>query len=96
MPLAVDERLEALRSIFRRQIIPYLQELFFDDWSRIRMVLNDHRKSDPSDMFVIPSDRNPATTMGPDYASASAASWILNPSALTRISAYARTIEPIE
>lgn len=37
--------LEDLATIFRQQILPLLQEYFFEDWERIRWVLNDHRKS---------------------------------------------------
>ena len=32
--------LEDLRTAFSRQIIPLLQEYFFDDWSRVRLVLS--------------------------------------------------------
>ena len=34
--------LNDLRVAFRRQVIPLLQEFFFDDWSRIEMVLITH------------------------------------------------------
>jgi len=32
--------LETLSSIFKQKIIPQLQEYFFDDWSKINMILN--------------------------------------------------------
>jgi 5-methylcytosine-specific restriction enzyme B len=38
------EKFEALKSIFRNQILPLLQEYFFEDWERIGWVLNDHTK----------------------------------------------------
>ena len=48
LPLANDmtdpEREELLKFIFEQKILPLLQEYFFDDWSRIAWVLNDHRK----------------------------------------------------
>ena len=34
----------ALAEIFRRQIVPLLEEYFFEDWQKIQWVLNDHRK----------------------------------------------------
>jgi len=34
-----------LKSVFKKNIIPLLQEYFYDDWDRIRWVLNDHRKA---------------------------------------------------
>lgn len=41
MPLRDDKRLTKLGDIFKRQIMPLLQEYFFDDYERIAWVLND-------------------------------------------------------
>lgn len=41
------ESLDALKTVFRRQILPLLQEYFFEDWERIALVLNDPRKAKP-------------------------------------------------
>lgn len=41
-----QEREIELSRIFKQNIIPLLQEYFFDDWERISWVLNDHEKSD--------------------------------------------------
>jgi 5-methylcytosine-specific restriction protein B len=38
------ESLSALKELFQRQIIPLLQEYFFEDWEKIALVLNDPRK----------------------------------------------------
>ncbi|MEZ2902134.1 McrB family protein [Acinetobacter terrestris] len=40
MSLKEQPTLEHLTSIFKQKIIPQLQEYFFDDWSKINMVLN--------------------------------------------------------
>lgn len=40
-----------LARIFRRQVLPLLQEYFFEDWEKISLVLNDHRKA-PEHRFV--------------------------------------------
>ena len=32
----------ALRRVLSREIVPFLQELFYDDWQRIRLVLADN------------------------------------------------------
>jgi 5-methylcytosine-specific restriction protein B len=33
-----------LQTVMQQKIVPQLQEYFFDDWRKIRWVLNDHRK----------------------------------------------------
>ncbi len=44
MPLRQTATLDKLAEIFKNQVLPLLQEYFFDDWQRIQWVLNDHRK----------------------------------------------------
>jgi len=44
MPLRQEPTLAKLAEIFSNQVLPLLQEYFFDDWQRIQWVLNDHRK----------------------------------------------------
>jgi 5-methylcytosine-specific restriction enzyme B len=47
MPLLETPRLELLGHIFQTNVLPLLQEYFFEDWQRIQWVLNDHRKLEP-------------------------------------------------
>lgn len=49
-----DERLVALSQIFSNRIIPLLEEYFFEDWQKIRLVLADNHKPE-SARFVIES-----------------------------------------
>lgn len=56
LPLKGDESLPLLASIFRRQILPLMKEYFFEDWSRIRLVLNDHRKKNEQTCFIQPAE----------------------------------------
>jgi hypothetical protein len=44
-----------LAIIFRHQIVPLLQEYFFEDWQRIAWVLNDHRKAKGFQFAVAPA-----------------------------------------
>lgn len=46
MPLleGTQNQFELLGRIFKSQVLPLLQEYFFEDWERISWVLNDHRK----------------------------------------------------
>jgi len=41
-----DEKLIELESIFKNKIIPLLQEYFYDDWEKIRLVLGDNQKDE--------------------------------------------------
>jgi 5-methylcytosine-specific restriction protein B len=43
LPLDQDPSIGRLTAIFKQQVLPLLQEYFFEDWERIRWVLNDHR-----------------------------------------------------
>lgn len=41
-----DERLVALQQVFSTRILPLLEEYFFEDWQKIRLVLADNQKSE--------------------------------------------------
>lgn len=45
--------LAGLADVFRRQVLPLLQEYFFEDWQRIAWVLNDQAKPNDADKFLI-------------------------------------------
>jgi hypothetical protein len=53
MPLFDDRTIENLASIFKNKIIPLLQEYFFEDWDKIRMVLGDDKKISNDSKFVV-------------------------------------------
>ncbi|CAE6957035.1 hypothetical protein R69608_06196 [Paraburkholderia nemoris] len=58
MPLVASPNLDRLADIFRRMVLPLLQEYFFEDWKHIQWVLNDHRKISGAHRFIkeIPVD----------------------------------------
>ncbi|KPY33734.1 McrBC 5-methylcytosine restriction system component-like protein [Pseudomonas syringae pv. papulans] len=63
MPLESDPTLERLAGIFREQILPLLQEYFFEDWQRIQWVLNDQRKA-PENRFLIQPSQDLSVLFG--------------------------------
>ncbi len=65
MPLKGGCTLSALHAIFERQILPLLQEYFFEDWQRIAWVLNDHRKQ-PTHRFLLQPATDRDVLFGPD------------------------------
>ena len=95
LPLKNEPNLLKLSEIFQLQIIPLLEEYFFEDWEQIRLVLNDHRKADLADQFVRASDTSASQLFGEQSELAIGGDvWQLNQSAFGRISAYAGVIEP--
>jgi len=52
-----DERLASLSEIFSNRIVPLLEEYFFEDWQKIRLVLADNQKPKAC-QFVIESQNH--------------------------------------
>ena len=52
IPLRDQPTLEHLGQIFQQRIIPLLQEYFFDDWEKIRLVLGDNQKAKEEHQFI--------------------------------------------
>ncbi|MGR0073644.1 AAA family ATPase [Pseudomonas aeruginosa] len=91
MPLKSDSSLQRLELIFRNQILPLLQEYFFEDWQRIQWVLNDHRKP-AVDRFVAQDKQDLGALFGNISVPAQGAAWRINDAAFKRLSAYAGVI----
>jgi 5-methylcytosine-specific restriction protein B len=47
-----------LAEIFENAIIPLLQEYFYEDYEKIRMVLGDNQKKDTEQQFIIKTVNN--------------------------------------
>lgn len=96
MPLKVEglddgDLLVKLELIFRNQILPLLQEYFFEDWQRIQWVLNDHRKLAP-DRFVTRDVQDVTALFGNISVPAQGGGWRINEAAFKRLSAYTGVI----
>ncbi|RYZ98337.1 MAG: hypothetical protein EOO68_13950 [Moraxellaceae bacterium] len=78
-----------LQQVMQHQIIPLLQEYFFDDWQKIRLVLNDPRK--PADLQFIqldPMQQRRVELFGEHADVALQPSYSLNTAAFAQLAAY--------
>ena len=55
IPLREKPAIEKLAEIFENAIIPLLQEYFYDDYEKIRLVLGDNKKENEDEQFIIKS-----------------------------------------
>ena len=88
MPLDSDPTLERLGQIFREQVLPLLQEYFFEDWQRIQWVLNDHRKA-AENCFIEQPPFKPDSLFGDQVVLSNQNNqWMINEEAFARIESY--------
>ena len=52
MKLKDSDSLDTLATIFQNKLLPLLQEYFYDDWEKIRLVLGDNQKENENIQFV--------------------------------------------
>lgn len=94
LPLQNDQTIERLSAIFQQQVLPLLQEFFFEDWTHIGWVLNDHRtKGEP---FIKPGGDDStslAKLFGSDVADGlrDTRCWV-NEAAFTSVDSYINII----
>lgn len=90
IPLKGNQNLTGLKFIFRQQILPLLQEYFFEDWERIAWVLNDQNKQ-RNLAFVQKSSTDLVELFGTDTSSnlnGMATRWHINEAAFDNIASY--------
>ena len=51
--LKENATLDGLKNIFKKSVLPLLQEYFFDDYEKIAMVLGDNQKSNSNYKFIV-------------------------------------------
>lgn len=64
MTLSDDPSIEELSSIFKNKVIPLLQEYFYDDWEKIRLVLGDNQKEEMYQFVTIKRDYDVTALFG--------------------------------
>ncbi|EPM48910.1 McrB family protein [Pseudomonas syringae] len=93
MPLKDEPTLERLEGIFREQVLPLLQEYFFEDWQRIQWVLNDQRKAPENSFLIQPSQDLIALFGDAVTVGQSNERWELNLPAFQKIESYLGVID---
>jgi len=98
LPLKDEPTLEKLTNIFELQILPLLEEYFFEDWERVGQVLGDHLKSNNDLRFIIEKfdSSKISKLMGNDWEQSGIQPYIRNDSALTKAQAYIGIYESSE
>ena len=87
LPLRSDPHLSRLAEIFEGQIVPLLQEYFYDDYEKIRLVLGDNQKPDDSTRFIV--KKNDAAKLFGDADIDNVDYYEVNTAAFNRIDSYA-------
>lgn len=89
LPLKENPTLETLASTFRTTILPLLQEYFYEDYEKIRLVLGDNKKTKECDQFIIKKGVDYANLFGnTDFEIDDSFSYQINIDAFTHIDAY--------
>jgi 5-methylcytosine-specific restriction enzyme B len=89
-------RFEALAATFRNRIVPLLEEYFFEDWRKIRLVLADNQKSDTAIQFIresVDHEQDLSALFGNDHGLDSYATkrrYLVQESAFSQPEAYIR------
>lgn len=89
MPLKISPTIETLASIFKSTILPLLQEYFFEDYEKIRLVLGDNKKTNENEQFIIKKIINYDELFGnTDFELDDAFQYEINAAAFSLIEAY--------
>lgn len=86
--------IERLADIFKNSIIPLLQEYFYDDYEKIRLVLGDNHKKDEQFQFIKKINIAPKELFGESIRLESTAVYSLNEDALGKIESYQGILVP--
>lgn len=86
--------IERLADIFKNSIIPLLQEYFYDDYEKIRLVLGDNHKKDEQFQFIKKTNIAPKELFGESIRLDSTAVYSLNEDALGKIESYQGILLP--
>ena len=87
--LKENPTIETLASIFENNIIPLLQEYFYEDYEKIRLVLGDNNKQSEEEQFLTAKAMDYATLFGnTNFGMDDTFRYEINPTAFDNIEAY--------
>ncbi|MGS0498891.1 McrB family protein [Pseudoalteromonas mariniglutinosa] len=97
LPLKDEPTIARLAKIFELEILPLLEEYFFEDWERVGQVLGDHLKTDASLKFIEEkfTDTSIAKLMGPEWQQEGITPYKRNIEALNNPEAYIGVYEAL-
>jgi 5-methylcytosine-specific restriction protein B len=90
LPLKMDATIEKLASIFELQILPLLEEYFFENWEQVGQVLGDPLKPNDELRFIIEKFHQSLISklMGSEWESSGIQPYVRNDKALKNPQAY--------
>ncbi len=86
-------KVDDLRPIFQNTVIPLLQEYFFEDWRKIHIVLNDHKKPQAS-KFIVQKNISSQIFDDDDLSKFSRELWGINQEAFGHVESYINISNP--
>ena len=86
--LKEEATVKALAEIFEGKVIPLLQEYFYEDYEKIRLVLGDNAKSDGQYTFIMEQPMNRDVFRGNPDIDMDEKSYTINQDALNNIQSY--------
>ena len=89
IPLRDNPTIEQLAEIFENAIVPLLQEYFYEDYEKIRLVLGDNNKQNKEEQFIIVAENDYEELFGSsDVGFDDTLSYEINNAAFDNIEAY--------
>lgn len=89
IPLRDNPTIEQLAEIFENAIIPLLQEYFYEDYEKIRLVLGDNNKENIEEQFIIVAENDYEELFGStDIGYDDSVTYEINRAAFDNIEAY--------
>ena len=89
IPLRDNPTIEQLAEIFENAIVPLLQEYFYEDYEKIRLVLGDNNKDNKDEQFIVAVENDYNELFGStDIGFDDSVTYEINRAAFDKIEAY--------